>query len=96
MTHGVTWKNCACLELDRTGAYIHSLLPMPVTSDSTSPNDDEVSGEVEKEFTFNNDCGYVGVGRPGSIPFVSEKTGGIWPAVVSSICTMEDRAVDIL
>ena len=62
--------NCACLESDRTGAYIHNLLPMPETLDSTSPNDDEVSGEVENGFTFNNDCGYLGVGRPGSIPFV--------------------------
>ena len=61
--------------VDRTGAYIHSLLPMPKTSDSTSPNDDEVSGEVENEVTFNNDCGYLGVGRPGSMPFVSEKLG---------------------
>ena len=67
--------NCAFLESDRTGAYIHCLLPMPGTSDSTSPNDDEVSGEVENGFTFNNDCGYLGVGRPGSIPFVSEKPG---------------------
>ena len=67
--------NCACLESDRTGAYIHSLLPMPETSESTSPNDDEVSGEVENGFTFNDDCGYLGVGRPGSIPFVSEKPG---------------------
>ena len=48
---------------------------MPGTSNSTSPNDDEVSGEVENGFTFNNDCGYLGVGRPGSIPFVSEKPG---------------------
>ena len=67
--------NCACLKSDRTGAYIHSLLPMPETSDSTSPNDDKISGEVENEFMFNNDCGYLGVGRSGSIPFVSEKSG---------------------
>ena len=45
------------------------------TSDSTSPNDDEFSVEVENGFTFNNDCGYLGVGHPGSIPFVSEKPG---------------------
>ena len=67
--------NCTCLESDRTGAYVHGLLPLPGTSDSTSPNDDEVSVEVENGFTFNNDCGYLGVGRPGSIPFVSEKPG---------------------
>ena len=63
--------NCACLESDRTGAYIHSLLPMP----ATSPNDDEISGELENGFMFNNDCGYLGVGHPGSVPFVSQKPG---------------------
>ena len=67
--------NCACLDSDRTDSYIHSLLPRPETSDLTSPNDDEISGEVENGFTFNNDCGYLGVGRPGSIPFVSKKPG---------------------
>ena len=41
--------NCTCLESDRTGAYVHCLLPMPGTSDSTSPNDDEASVEVEKD-----------------------------------------------
>ena len=65
--------NCACLESDQTGEYICSLLPMPETSDLISLNDDEISGEVENGFTFNNDCGYLGVGRPGSIPFVSKK-----------------------
>ena len=67
--------NCTCLESDRTGAYVHCLLSLPGTSVSTSPNDDEVSVEVENGFTFSNDCGYLGVGRPGSIPFVSEKPG---------------------
>ena len=67
--------NCACLNSDRTDSYIHSLLPRPKTSDSTPQNDDEISGVVEDGFMFNNDCGYLGVGRPGSIPFVSEKSG---------------------
>ena len=67
--------NCTCLESDRTGAYVHCLLPLPGTLDSTSPNDNKVSVEVENGFTFNDDCGYLGVGRPGSIPFVSEKPG---------------------
>ena len=31
--------------------------------------------EVENGFTFDDDCGYLGIGRPGSIPFVSEKPG---------------------
>ena len=67
--------NCTCLESDRTGAYVHCLLPLPGTLDSTPPNDNEVSVEVENGFTFNDDCGYLGIGRPGSIPFVSEKPG---------------------
>ena len=64
--------NCTCLESDRTGAYVHCLLPLPGTLDSTPPNDNEVNVEVENGFTFNDDCGYLGIGRPGSIPFVSE------------------------
>ena len=67
--------NCACLESDRTEAYIHNLLPIPETFHLTSPNDDEMSGEIENGFMFNNDCGYLGVCRPGSIPFVSQKPG---------------------
>ena len=67
--------NCACLESDRTESYIHNLLPIPETFHLTSPNYDEISGEVENGFMFNNDCGYLGVGRPGSIPFVSQKPG---------------------
>ena len=31
--------------------------------------------DVENGFTFDDDCGYLGIGRPGSIPFVSEKPG---------------------
>ena len=57
--------NCACLESDRTEAYIHNLLPTPETFHLTSPNDGEMSGEIENGFMFNNDCGYLGVGRPG-------------------------------
>ena len=68
---------------------------MPETSDSTSPNDDEVSGEVENEFTFNNDW-ILGCWPSGVYTVCIRKTGGIWEAVVSGLCTMEDRAVDIL
>ena len=66
---------CICLDSDRTGAYVHCLIPRTGKSDSTSLNDAEVSVEIENGFTFNNDCGYLGVGRAGSIPFVSEKLG---------------------
>ena len=60
--------NCTCLVSDRMGAYVHCLLPMPGTLDSTSLNDSEVGVEIENGFTFNNDC-------PGLVPFVSEKPG---------------------
>ena len=66
---------CTCLESDRTGAYVHCLLPLPGTLNSIPANDSEVSVEVENGFTFKDDCGYLGIGRPGSIPFVSEKPG---------------------
>ena len=67
--------NCTCLESDRTGAYVHCLRPWPGTLNSIPANDNEVSVEVENGFTFNDDCGYLGIGRPGFVPFVSEKPG---------------------
>ena len=66
---------CNCRKSDRTGAYVHCLLPRTGKSDSTSLNDAEVSVEIENGFTFNDDCGYLGVGHPGSVPFVSKKPG---------------------
>ena len=66
--------NCTCLESDRTGAF-DCLISLPGSLDSTPPNDNEVSVTVANGFTFDDDCGYLGIGRPGSIPFVSEKPG---------------------
>ena len=31
--------------------------------------------ETEDNTPVNNDCGYLGVGRPGSVPFVSHRPG---------------------
>ena len=61
--------NCTCLESDRTGTYVHCLLPLPGTLDSTPPNDNEVSVEVENGFTFNDDC-------PGSGVYTVCQNGG--------------------
>ena len=44
-----------------------------------------VSVVVENGFTFNNDCGYLGVGHPGSVPFVSEKPGA-YGRLLLSMC----------
>ena len=86
---------CNCLDSDQTGAYVHCLIPRAGLSDSTLRDNAGVSVDIETGFTFNDDCGYLGVGRAGSIPFVSEKPGCIWQVVVSGLCTVEDRFIDI-
>ena len=66
---------CDCLSSDRTGAYVHCLIPRTDLSISTPRDDVDVSDDEGVGFTFNDACGYLGVGRAGSIPFVSEKPG---------------------
>ena len=66
---------CDCLDSDRTGAYVHCLIPKTDLTDLTPRDNADVSVDIATGFTFNNDCGYLGVGRAGSIPFVSEKPG---------------------
>ena len=66
---------CDCLDSDRTGAYVHCLIPRTDLTDLTPRDNADVSVDIATGFTFNNDCGYLGVGRAGSIPFVSEKPG---------------------
>ena len=67
--------DCSCLSSDRTASYVHGLLPMPWEDESTSENDDCTSVETEDNVVVDNDCGYLGVGRPGSVPFVSHRPG---------------------
>ena len=86
---------CTCQQSDRTGAYVHCLLPRPGKSDSTTLNDAEVSVEIENGFAFNNDCGYLGVGRPGSVPFVSEKPGAYGKLLLAVYVRWKTGAVDI-
>ena len=66
---------CECLDSDRTGAYVHCLIPKIAQTGLTPLDNIDVSEEIATGFTFNDDCGYLGVGRAGSIPFVSEKPG---------------------
>ena len=66
---------CDCLVSDRTGAYVHCLIPKIAQTGLTPLDNIDDSGEMATGFTFNDDCGYLGVGRAGSIPFVSEKPG---------------------
>ena len=66
---------CDCLGSDRTGAYVHCLIPRTGLSVSTPRDDVDGSEDEGVGFTFNDDCGYLDVGSAGSIPFVSEKPG---------------------
>ena len=59
--------DCTCLSSDRMASYVHGLLPMPWEDESTSKNDDRTSVETEDNVVVDNDCGYLGVGRPGSV-----------------------------
>ena len=75
---------CNCLDSDRTGAYVHCLIPRTGLADSTLQDNADVSGDIETRFTFNNDCGYLGVGRAGGggvNPLCIRKTGRIWQAI---------------
>ena len=46
---------------------------MPWEDESTSKNDDQTSVGTEDNVVVDNDCGYLGIGRPGS--FVSHRPG---------------------
>ena len=66
---------CECLLSDRTEAFVHCLIP-PLLPSGPIPDPGSIDSTIESAgFTFRDDCGYLGVGRPGSIPFVSERPG---------------------
>ena len=60
---------------DRTEAFVHCLIP-PLLPSGPIPDPGSIDSTMESAgFTFRDDCGYLGVGRPGSIPFVSGRPG---------------------
>ena len=67
--------DCTCLASDRTASYVHGLLPMAWDIESTTKEDDRTIVETEDNAVVNNDCVYLGIGRPGSVPFVSHRQG---------------------
>ena len=72
---GKCGEACACLLTDRTEAFVHCLIPPPV-SPTLIPNPGPTASDgMTGGFSFRDDCGYLGVGRPGSIPFVSMRPG---------------------
>ena len=68
-------EECDCLVSDRTGAFVHCLIPKLAQTSLTPRDNTDDSEEMSAGFTFRDDCGYLGVGRAGSIPFVSERPG---------------------
>ena len=66
---------CDCLVSDRTGAFVHCLIPKLAQTSLTPRDNNGDSEEMAAGFTFRDDCGYLGVGHAGSIPFVSERPG---------------------
>ena len=85
---------CNCLDSDRTGIYVHCLVPMTGLLDSTPRDDVEVSGEVglNLHLTMTVDTWVLAV-RGQSLCI--RTTGRLWQIVISGICTVEDRAIDI-
>ena len=66
--------NCGCLSSDQTASYIHGLSLIPRSDVPTSENDDaSVHTEESGERMDRAYC--LGVGCPGSAPFVSHRLG---------------------
>ena len=87
---------CECLLSDRTEAFVHCLIP-PLLPSGPIPDPGSIDSTMESAgFTFRDDCGYLGVGRPGSIPFCFREARRLWPFVVSSICAMDVGFAHIL
>ena len=88
---GKCGEACACLLTDRTEAFVHCLIPPPPpVSPTLIPNSGSTASDgMAGGFSFRDDCGYLGVGRPGSIPFVSMRPGAYGRVVIIGIRTME-------
>ena len=66
--------NCGCLSSDRTASYVHGLSLMP-RSDVPSSENDDASVHTEESGAQMDHAYCFGVGRPGSVPFVSNRPG---------------------
>ena len=72
-THCTT--NCTCLSSDRTASYIHGFSPMPTFDEVLTAGEDRDINETEDNGLVDDACSYLGVGRPGSVPFVAHRPG---------------------
>ena len=67
--------DCSCLSSDRTALMYTDCVLCRGKMNQTYKNDDQTSVRTGDNVVVNNDCGYLGVGRPGSVPFVSHRPG---------------------
>ena len=66
--------DCECLSSDRTGAYVHDLALMPQDY-LTVPEREDVSFHTGGNGARMSHASDVGLGRPGSVSFVSHRPG---------------------
>ena len=65
---------CGCLSSDRTASYVHGLSLMPRCEVPSWENDD-ASVHTEESGARMDHVHWLGVGQPGSVPFVSHRPG---------------------
>ena len=87
--------NCACLSSDRMAAYVHDLALMPreylpVLEVEDAPVHTEESG------AWMSHAYCMGVGRPGSVPFVSNRPGAYGRLLLGCLCAVEDGLFGVL
>ena len=66
--------NCGCLSSDWTASYVHGLSLMP-RGDVPISGDGDASVHTEESGARMDRAYYLGAGRPGSVLFVSHRSG---------------------
>ena len=66
--------HCDCLSSDRMAAYVHDLALMPRECLPVSEEEDASVHTEESGAQLSHTC-CMGVGRPGSVPFVTDRPG---------------------
>ena len=66
--------NCGCFSSDRTASYVHGLSLMP-RGDVPISEDGDAFVHIEESGVQMDRAYYLGMGRPGSVQFVSHRPG---------------------
>ena len=85
---GKCGEACACLLTAERKAFVHCLIPPPISSTLIPKSGSTAVMEWQGVFHFD-DCGYLGVGRPGINTICCYEAGRIRSIVIISIRTME-------